>query len=125
MKKTYIAFAVLAAIALFATSCVKDIEPMPESPVETPEELPEETPADMSRITASFPQDVDSKVSMDETSDGLDLKWDAADLLTVVGTTTETFAIESISEDGKTATFKGSPVEGDSFKVILSSQGVN
>ena len=110
MKKTYIVFAALAAIALFATSCVKDIEP---------------APSDMSRITASFPQDVDSKVSMDETTDGLELKWEKDDFLTVVGTTTETFTIESISDDGKTATFKGNRVEGDSFKVILSSQGVN
>lgn len=110
MKKTYIVFAALAAIALFATSCVKDIEP---------------APSDMSRITASFPQDVDSKVSMDETTDGLELKWEEDDFLTVVGTTTETFTIESISEDGKTATFKGNPVEGDSFKVILSDLGMD
>lgn len=121
MKKTYIVFAALAAIALFATSCVKDIEPTPE--VGTPEEKPEVTPSDKSVITAAFPEFIETKVDLEETSTGMDLKWEEDDFLTIVGTTTQIFTIASISEDGKTATFTGTPVEGDSFKVILSEKG--
>lgn len=112
MKKTYIVFAALAAIALFATSCVKDIEPTPEV-----------TPSDKSVITAAFPEFIETKVDLEETSTGMDLKWEKDDFLTIVGTTTQKFTIASISEDGKTATFTGTPVEGESFKVILSEKG--
>ena len=100
MKKTYIVFAALAAIALFATSCVKDIEPAPE--VGTPEEKPEVTPSDKSVITAAFPEFIETKVDLEETSTGMDLKWEEDDFLTIVGTTTQIFTIASISEDGKT-----------------------
>ncbi len=74
-------------------------------------------------ITASFPETADSKVSMEEAEGGLDLKWKDSDFLTVVGETTETYTIASIAPDGKSATFTGNPVKGETFKVILSDLG--
>ena len=114
MKKSNIAFAAFTAMTMFAASCVKDTEPAPEV-----------TPSDKSVITAFFPEFIETKVDLEETSTGMDLRWEEEDFLTIVGTTTEKFTIESISEDGKTATFTGNPVEGDNFKVILSEKGVD
>lgn len=76
-------------------------------------------------ITASFPECPDSKIAFEEATSGLDLKWQKSDYLTIVGETTQKYAVETISEDGKTATFRGTAVKGDSFKVILSDRGVN
>ena len=76
-------------------------------------------------ITASFPESPDSKIAFDEATSGLDLKWQESDYLTIVGETTQKYAVETISEDGKTATFRGTAVKGNSFKVILSDRGEN
>ena len=76
-------------------------------------------------ITASFPECPDSKIAFEEVTSGLDLKWQETDYLTIVGKTTETYTVDKISDDGKTATFKGTAVKGDSFKVILSDRGVD
>ena len=76
-------------------------------------------------ITASFPESISSKVAFEEAESGLDLKWQESDYLTIVGETTQKYAVESISEDRKTATFRGTAVKGNSFKVILSDRGVN
>lgn len=110
MKRISIISALFAAAAIFA-SCENNI---------VPQTSPEEASGAVT-ITASFP--VDTKVSMDETATGLDLKWKDTDFLTVVGTTTEKFKIATISPDGKTATFTGNRVQGESFKVILSDLG--
>jgi hypothetical protein len=64
-------------------------------------------------------KDVESKVTFSEASEGLDLTWDKDDYLTVVsGSVREKYIIDSF--DGKVATFKGTPVSGTSFDVILS-----
>ena len=119
MKRNNIIFSALTALAIFAVSCSKDVNPAP-----TPQ--PEEgATAEKVVITALFPQSPDSKVAMEETDGGLDLKWKDTDFLTVVGETTEKFTIVTISDDGKTATFTGNPVEGETFKVILSDKGEN
>lgn len=120
MKKHICSVAILAASILFSVSCVNE-KIGSDNNVQTPVE----TPSGKVTITASFPEVIDSKVTMVETSTGLDLKWKDTDFLTVVGNTTETFTIKagSISEDGKTAVFEGNPVEGTSFKVILSDLG--
>ena len=76
-------------------------------------------------ITASFPESISSKVAFEEAESGLDLKWQESDYLTIVGETTQKYAVETISDDGKTATFRGTAVTGNSFKVILSDRGVN
>lgn len=76
-------------------------------------------------ITASFPESINSKVAFEEAESGLDLKWETDDYLTIVGETTEKYKVATISEDGKTATFSGTAVKGDSFKVILSDRGEN
>lgn len=110
MKRISIISAFVAVAAIFA-SCENNIVP----------QTPSEEASGTVTITASFP--VDTKVSMDETDEGLDLKWKRTDFLTVVGTTTEKFEIATISPDGKTATFTGNPVQGESFKVILSELG--
>ncbi len=112
MKRISIISAFVAVAAIFA-SCENNIVP----------QTPSEEASGTVTITASFP--VDTKVSMDETDEGLDLKWKRTDFLTVMGTTTEKFTIATISPDGKTATFTGNPVQGESFKVILSDKGVD
>ena len=109
IMKKYIYSAFIAALMISA-SCAK-------------EQAPVENATDKVTITASFPEELASKVAMDETSTGLELKWKDTDYLTVVGNTTETYKVVSISSNGKTATFAGTPVEGESFKVILSSLG--
>ena len=113
MKK-YILPASAAALMIVA-SCAKEPAVTEQSAVVTPE--------GKVVITATFPDGVDSKVSMDETATGLDLKWEDDDFLTIVGNTTEKYEISTISPDGKTATFTGNPVEGGDFKVILSEKG--
>ncbi|MBE6250313.1 MAG: hypothetical protein E7111_01520 [Bacteroidales bacterium] len=68
-------------------------------------------------ITAEFP--VASKVAVTQGSSALNLSWQKSDYITVVsGTASEKYTLVSIS--GSKATFKGNPVEGTSFDVILS-----
>ena len=70
-------------------------------------------------ITASFPDEAESKVAFSESTKKLELTWDEDDYLTIVcGETTEKYTIKEF--DGKVATFEGNPVEGTSFDVILS-----
>ena len=69
-------------------------------------------------ITASFPDEAESKVAFSESTKKLELTWDKDDYLTIVGETTEKYTIDTF--DGKVATFKGNPVSGKSFNVILS-----
>ena len=69
-------------------------------------------------ITASFPDETESKVAFSESTKKLELTWDKDDYLTIVGETTEKYTIKEF--DGKVATFEGNPVEGTSFDVILS-----
>ena len=109
IMKKYI-YSAFIAVLMISASCAK-------------EQAPVENATDKVTITASFPEELASKVAMDETSTGLELKWKDTDYLTVVGNTTETYEVVSISSNGKTATFAGTPVEGESFKVILSSLG--
>ena len=87
--------------------------------VKVGDEVTPNTDADgLVTITAAFPEDVESKVAFSESSEGLDLTWDKDDYLTIVGKTTEKYTI--VTFDGKVATFKGNPVKGTSFDVILS-----
>ena len=120
MKRNNIIFSALTALAIFAVSCSKDVNSAP-----TPQ--PEEgATAEKVVITASLPEVPMSKVAMEETATGLDLKWAVTDFLTVVcGDVVEKYTIDTISEDGKSATFTGNPVEGDSFTVIYSDLGVD
>ena len=74
-------------------------------------------------ITASFPDEVESKVAFSESTEKLELTWDKDDYLTIVGETTEKYTIDTF--DGKVATFKGNPVVGTSFDVILSRSDNN
>ena len=68
-------------------------------------------------ITAGFP--VASKVAVTQGSSALNLSGQKSDYITVVsGTASEKYTLVSIS--GSKATFKGKPVEGTSFDVILS-----
>ena len=72
-------------------------------------------------IQATFPEQIGSKVSIDEKGDdtGLVLSWEETDRLQVVGESVETFTLTSI--DGKKATFSGKEVKGEEFDVILSN----
>ena len=110
MKKVFL-FAALVAGVMSIASCNKEQNALPEGEKVT--------------ITVSFPEVAESKVAMEEGQQALNLKWENDDKLTVVGNTTEVFTVESVSEDGKTATFTGNAVVGDKFDVILSDQGVN
>lgn len=70
-------------------------------------------------ITASFPDEAESKVAFSESEKKLELTWDKDDYLTIVcGETTEKYTIKEF--DGKVATFEGTRVDGTSFDVILS-----
>ena len=64
----------------------------------------DQDPAEKTYLTASFPTDSE-----------MDLKWKEGDFLTVVGTSASRYEIKEISEDGRTGTFVGDPVEGSSF----------
>ena len=72
-------------------------------------------------IQASFPEQIESKVSLQENDKdtGLVLGWEQTDKLMVSGESVETFLLASI--DGKKATFTGKPVKGEVFDVILSN----
>lgn len=72
-------------------------------------------------IEAAFPDQVESKVSVEEKDgdSGLTLSWEETDKIVVVGESVETFILSSI--DGNKATFKGKKVQGDVFDVILSN----
>lgn len=108
MKRNLIYAAFAAFGVMFLGSCAQELD-----------EVTPNTDADgLVTITASFPEDIESKVAFSESSEGLDLTWDKDDYLTIVGETTEKYTIDTF--DGKIATFKGNPVEGTSFDVILS-----
>ena len=109
MKRNFIYAALAAFGVMFLGSCAQELD-----------EVTPNTDADgLVTITASFPEDIESKVAFSESSEGLDLTWENEDYLTVVsGNVSEKYEIESI--DGKVATFKGNPVKGTSFDVILS-----
>lgn len=108
MKRNMI-YAAFAACGMLLGSCAQELDDV------TPN-----TEADgLVTITASFPEDVQSKVSFAEGTEGLDLAWEEDDYLTVVsGSVSEKYTIDTF--DGKVATFKGNPVEGTTFDVILS-----
>lgn len=109
MKRNFIYAALAAFGVMLLGSCAQELDDV------TPN-----TEADgLVTITASFPEDVQSKVSFTEGTEGLDLAWEEDDYLTVVsGSVSEKYTIDTF--DGKIATFKGNPVEGTSFDVILS-----
>lgn len=109
MKRNFIYAALAAFGVMLLGSCAQELDDV------TPN-----TEADgLVTITASFPEDVQSKVSFTEGTEGLDLAWEEDDYLTVVsGSVSEKYTIDTF--DGKVATFKGNPVEGTSFDVILS-----
>lgn len=68
-------------------------------------------------ITAEFPEE--SKASVTEGSSALNLSWQQDDYITIVsGSTRERYSLVSIS--GSKATFKGNPVTGSSYDIILS-----
>ena len=70
-------------------------------------------------ITATFPDEVDSKVAASDGESSLELSWEDSDYITVVsGEKAEKYTLKSIS--GKKALFEGVPVEGSTFDVILS-----
>ena len=70
-------------------------------------------------ITATFPDEVDSKVAASDGETSLELSWEESDYITVVsGEKAEKYTLKSIS--GKKALFEGVPVEGSTFDVILS-----
>lgn len=111
MKRNFIYAALAAFGVMFLGSCAQELD-----------EVTPNTDADgLVTITAAFPEDVESKVAFSESSEGLDLTWDKDDYLTIVGETTEKYTIDAF--DGKVATFKGNPVKGTSFDVILSRSG--
>ena len=113
---------ILLACSL-ALSCGEK-EPQPENPPqqEQPGETPE-TPDDptMQTITAAFPSLSMTKVGWEVLPDGLSAIWRNDDFLTIVsGDVEERYKIVSISEDGKVATLKGMPVDGEKYDIILS-----
>ena len=70
-------------------------------------------------ITATFPDEVDSKVAASDGEASLELSWEDSDYITVVsGEKAEKYTLKSIS--GKKALFEGVLVEGATFDVILS-----
>lgn len=112
MKKNLIYAAFAACGALLLGSCAQELDNV----------TPNVDADGLMTITASFPEDVESKVTFSETYEGLDLAWDKDDYLTVVsGSVREKYTIDSF--DGKVAKFKGKPVSGTSFDVILSRSG--
>ena len=120
MKRNNIIFPALTALAMFAASCSKDVQTVPTPQPE------EEATVEKVVISATLPEVPVLKVAMEETDGGLDLKWKDTDFLTVVcGDVVEKYTIDTISEDGKSATFIGNPVDGDSFTVIYSDLGEN
>lgn len=108
MKRNFIYAALAAFGVMFLGSCAQELD----------EVTPNADADGLVTITAAFPEDVESKVAFSESSEGLDLTWDKDDYLTIVGETTEKYTIDTF--DGKVATFKGNPVKGTSFDVILS-----
>ncbi len=103
MKKIYKYFAISLVVA---TSC---------SLQETPEDR-------LVTIKVTFPERMDSKVSLSEKKDdtGLELSWDESDVLVVTGESSETFTITEI--DGNRATFTGKRVKGSQFDIVLTSR---
>ena len=85
MKKNLIYAAFAACGVLLLGSCAQELD------IVTPN-----VDADgLMTITASFPEDVESKVTFSETSEGLDLAWDKDDYLTVVsGSVSEKYTID-------------------------------
>ena len=70
-------------------------------------------------ITASFPE---TRISLSEGENALDLAWSEDDYLTVVsGDVREKY--EMVSFSGNVATFTGNPVEGESYDILLSYSG--
>ena len=71
-------------------------------------------------IHATFPDALESKVSLTEKGDdtGLSLSWKQSDKLVVVGESVETYTLTAI--EGKKATFTGKVVKGNVFDVILA-----
>lgn len=125
MRKLQKLIIILMACSL-VLSCGEK-EPQPENPPqqENPGQNPDDdqTPGDpnVKTITVSFPSLSMTKVGWDILPDGLSAVWRSDDFLTIVsGDVEERYNIVSISEDGKVATLKGSPVNGDSFDVVLS-----
>ena len=74
----------------------------------------------MTVISVTLPDSEQTKVSFQEqvSETGLDLLWEEDDCLIVTGETSEKYTLSSFS--GKNATFKGKPVGGDLFDIILS-----
>ena len=74
----------------------------------------------MTVISVTLPDSEQTKVSFQEqvSETGLDLLWEEDDCLIVTGETSEKYTMSSFS--GKYATFKGKPVGGDLFDIILS-----
>lgn len=72
-------------------------------------------------IIASFPEMMESKVSMTEKEGDMELAlaWEDTDRIKVIGESTEIFSVQKI--DGKKATFAGNEVEGAVFDVVLST----
>lgn len=93
----------------------------PQSVPQNPSGNPTDDSTSPSVITAIFPATVITKVGMSTVLDGLSAVWMEDDFLTISnGTKSERFIITSISEDGKTATLKGNPLEGETFDILLS-----
>ena len=111
-----LSFFLIVLVALF--SCTP--QEMPQNPSDNPSEEIED-PNSPFVITATFPATVITKVGMTPVLDGLSAVWMEDDFLTISnGTACERYIITSISEDGKTATLQGKPLEGDTFSILLS-----
>lgn len=102
----------LFAAALVAAGCQDLNEMGPETT----------TTKERNVITASIPEKL-TKVSMNAPADGkgLELSWEADDALAVIGETTEIFSIAE-GFTAHSASFNGTPVNGNSFTVLYPGQ---
>ncbi len=112
MKKLFYLFAAITASAV-VFSCAKkelDIPKEEDTPIQTIDENKDDEPQPVITITASIPEDIDTKITITEESNYslAKIAWENDDQIRVIGSTTSSiFDIDpsSISMDGKQATF--------------------
>lgn len=104
MKNGIRLFIALAVLFTAAVSCNRE----PLAPQE----------GDQITIHARFPGDITRGADITET--GISWTWDAGDILTIIGTTTETFNIKE-GYNTKQADFTGNVVSGNNFTIAYPS----
>lgn len=103
-------FAAASMAALSAVSCAKETEPSGNGEGDKTK--------NKITITASLPEELDTKVAFAEGESALKLSWETTDVIRVISETgkSETYSVKEIN--GKTATFEGNELEGTKFTAV-------